>query len=115
MVSPAHYKEFHGVKWTCKRSWLKLCVPFLACGRQLRSATEILEPRENAWKEIVQQVMLEVILYVYQSGLRVNISVVLYNEYIVGGKYTRKMCVKVEDTEGQLCEGTEEGQREEEW
>ena len=115
MVSPARYKEFHSVKLTWKRSWLKLCVPFLACGRQLRSATEILEPRENDWKEIAQQVKLEVILYVYQSGLRVNISVVLYNEYIVGGKYTRKMCVRVKDTEGQLCEGTEEGQREEEW
>ena len=66
-----------------------------------KCTTEILEPRENDWKEIAQQVKLEVILYVYQSGLRVNISVVLYNEYIVGGKYTRKMCIKVEDTEGQ--------------
>ena len=66
------------------------------CYRDIRA-------RENAWKEVAQQVKLEVILYIYQSAVHVNISVVLYNECIVGGKYTRKVCVEVEDTERQIC------------
>ena len=63
------------------------------CYRDIRA-------RDNTWKEVVQQVKLEVIMYI--SAVHVNISVVLYNECIVGGKYTRKVCVKVEDTEGQI-------------
>ena len=38
VASHARYKEIRSVKWTVRRSSLKLCARFLVCGRQLRSA-----------------------------------------------------------------------------